>query len=121
MDRNKPIIWTWSNGDKCIKSPRQTYQQQQSQQYPVHINTSEQAYNQSLLSETDVWSIDEIPVINKREDTYNKISERELISQTGKNPFMTGNNYLDGLSIQDQYMKPQNTTTIESPIHPVSN
>lgn len=121
MDRNKPIIWTWSNGDKCIKSPRQVYQQQQSQQYPVQINTSEQAYNQSLLSETDVWSIDEIPVINKREDTYNKISERELISQTGKNPFMTGNNYLDGLSIQDQYMKPQNTTTIELPIHSVSN
>jgi len=114
MDRNKTINWTWSNGDKCIKSPRQ---QQPPQQPPAQINSSEQAYNQSLLSETDVWSIDEpvfIPGINKREDTYNKISERELISQTGKNPFMTGNNYLDGLSMQDQYMKPQNTTTIES-------
>ena len=113
---NKTTYWTWSNGDKCVKSPRRI---------PViqpPVNTSEQAYNQSLLSETDVWSIDEpvfISGINKREDTYNKISERELISQTGQNPFMAGNNYLDGLSMHDQFMKPQNTTipteTAESP------
>ena len=117
--------WTWSNGDVCERSPRrklqeqQQQQQQQQQQYKQQqqqqdnyrpLEQAEHAHSQALLSENDIWSIDEPVHINKREDTYNRISEREMICQTGQNPFMSENNYLKDLMVHDSFMKPQNTT-----------
>ena len=46
---------------------------------------------------------------NKREDAYAKISERELISQINKNPFMAQNTYLDDISARDLFFKTINT------------
>jgi len=110
--------WTWSNGDVCERSPRRKLQEQQQQQQQQQDNyrpleqaqPAEHAHSQALLSENDIWSIDEPVHINKREDTYNRISEREMICQTGQNPFMSENNYLKDLMVHDSFMKPQNTT-----------
>lgn len=46
---------------------------------------------------------------NKREDAYAKISERELISQINKNPFMAHNTYLDDITARDLFFKTINT------------
>jgi len=46
---------------------------------------------------------------NKREDAYAKISERELISQINKNPFMAQNTYLDDISARDLFFKTINS------------
>jgi len=109
--------WTWSNGDICERSPRRKLQERQQQQQQQQqqdnyrpLEQSEHAHSQALLSENDIWSIDEPVHINKREDTYNRISEREMICQTGQNPFMSENNYLKDLMVHDSFMKPQNTT-----------
>ena len=48
--------------------------------------------------------------MNKREDTYNKISEREMMGQMGRNPFMSENNYLHDVITQDDFLKPISTT-----------
>jgi hypothetical protein len=98
--------WTWSNGDICERSPRK----RREEEHCLPAQSAEHAQNQALLSENDIWSIDEPVPINKREDTYNRISEREMICQTGKNPFMSENNYLKDLMVHDSFMKPQNTT-----------
>ena len=47
---------------------------------------------------------------NKREDHNNKMLEREMIMQTSQNPFMTKNNYVDDLTIQDEFLKPKNSS-----------
>lgn len=47
---------------------------------------------------------------NKREDNNNKMLEREMIMQTNQNPFMTKNNYVDDLTIQDEFLKPKNSS-----------
>ena len=46
---------------------------------------------------------------NKREETNNKMLEREMIAQTNSNPFLLGNDYLEDLSVQDQFLTPQNS------------
>ena len=46
---------------------------------------------------------------NKREETNNKMLEREMVAQTNSNPFLLGNDYLEDLSVQDQFLTPQNS------------
>ena len=46
---------------------------------------------------------------NKREENNNKMLEREMIAQTNKNPFLLGNDYLEDLTVQDEFLKPQNS------------
>jgi hypothetical protein len=42
---------------------------------------------------------------NKREDTYNKMSEREMIGQVGYNPFNPNNNYFENLLEHEKFLK----------------
>lgn len=111
------IEWKWSYGEKMEKTPRVTKQHlsQQTIQQPKEYfenNSEDLAYQQSLLSENDIWSLDgpqfinDIKPLNKREDNYNRMSEREMIGQINQNPFLTTNKYLDDLMIQEKFLKP---------------
>jgi hypothetical protein len=120
------IEWKWTCGEKMEKTPRvktsmknseyyeeDPYQYQQQQQTSAtHERT---AYEQSLLSENDIWSIDGSVFIdkplNKREDNYNKMSEREMFGQINQNPFLVQNNYLDDLMNQEKFLKPVSTSS----------
>jgi hypothetical protein len=119
------IEWKWTCGEKMEKTPRipstitkkgeyyeeDPYQQEQ-QSSATHERT---AYEQSLLSENDIWSIDGSVFIdkplNKREDNYNKMSEREMFGQINQNPFLVQNNYLDDLMNQEKFLKPMSTSS----------
>ena len=50
---------------------------------------------------------------NRREDLDDKMANRELIQQIGYNPFLSQTNYVDDISIRDQYLKPQNSSKEE--------
>ena len=115
--------WKWSNGEVCQRSPRipkvavnqeQMQQMQQMESNTKHIDFN--AHQQSLLSENDIWNMDGVQFVqeeqplNKREDTYNKMSEREMVSQIGKNPFLPGGDYLNGVMAHEQYLKPLSTS-----------
>ena len=111
------IEWKWSNGEKMEKSPRtmKHYISQIQNQEPIQSienNQEELAYQQSLLSENDTWSLDgpqfinEIKPMNKREDNYNRMSEREMIGQINQNPFLVSNNYINDLMVQEKFLKP---------------
>ena len=115
------IEWKWSNGEKMEKSPRimkQYVSQPQSQQPNEYIenNSENLAYQQSLLSENDTWSLDgpqfinEIKPLNKREDNYNRMSERQMFGQINQNPFLVSNKYIDDLMVQDKFLKPISTS-----------
>lgn len=118
---SKFIEWKWSNGEIMEKSPRvmKQYVSQPQNQPPsqyIENNSEDLAYQQSLLSENDTWSLDghqfinDIKPINKREDNYNRMSEREMFGQINQNPFLVRNNYIDDLMVQDKFLKPICTT-----------
>ena len=113
--------WKWTYGGSYEKSCRLQKQQQQQQQPnqnsdSVQNNIAQMAQHQSLLSENDIWSLDD-PMnimgdkpLNKREDTYNKMSEREMIGQIGMNPF-SNSNYINDVMVQENFLKPVSTSS----------
>lgn len=116
------IEWKWTCGEKMEKTPRipptiakksEYYEEDPYQQSSE--NHERTAYEQSLLSENDIWSIDGSVFIdkplNKREDNYNKMSEREMFGQINQNPFLVQNNYLDDLMNQEKFLKPMSTSS----------
>lgn len=119
------IEWKWTCGEKMEKSPRipstiskkdEYHEEDQYQSQQQSLMTHERtAYEQSLLSENDIWSIDGSVFIdkplNKREDNYNKMSEREMFGQINQNPFLVQNNYLDDLMNQEKFLKPMSTSS----------
>jgi hypothetical protein len=78
----------WTNGESCIRSKRIT-NDEKSKQYLVENQESN--------------------IFNKRDIANNKINERILISQIGQNPFLSRNNYLEDLDIQENFLKPKNS------------
>jgi|UniRef100_A0A6C0HRQ1 hypothetical protein len=128
MDKKKVkwndwIEWKWTNGEKYEKSPRQPRRGQQNQnQSQIDYEDEDPskmanlAFQQALLSENDVWSLEEQQVfvnpekpMNKREDTYNRMAEREMVGQIGMNPFMQ-RNYLEDVMVQENFLKPVSTS-----------
>ena len=122
---NEWIEWKWTNGEKYEKSTRQYPRTQNQIQSQTQINYDEDedprrmsqlAFQQALLSENDVWSLEEQQVfvnpdkpMNKREDTYNRMAEREMVGQIGMNPFMQ-RNYLEDVMVQENFLKPVSTS-----------
>jgi hypothetical protein len=113
---NDLIEWKWTNGEKCEKSPRKPNRVQSQTQIDYGDEepgkSAQLAFQQALLSENDVWSLEEQQVFvtqqkpaNKREDTYNRMAEREMIGQIGMNPFMQ-RNYLEDVMVQENFLKP---------------
>ena len=46
---------------------------------------------------------------NKRELCSKRIADRDMIVRGGNNPFMVENNYLDDLTNQDKFLRPQDS------------
>uniref|UniRef100_A0A6C0K1E8 Uncharacterized protein n=1 Tax=viral metagenome TaxID=1070528 RepID=A0A6C0K1E8_9ZZZZ len=119
---NDWIEWKWTQGEPYQKSARRNNATNVSQ-FESQINYDDNpqqnanvALQQALLSENDVWSLEEQQVfvnpdkpMNKRENTYNKMAEREMVGQIGMNPFMQ-RNYLEDVMVQENFLKPISTS-----------
>jgi hypothetical protein len=70
------------------------------------------AIQQSLLSPEEAWVREETwkkittASVKKREHGFQQSAEREKMIQIGYNPFLTQNNYVEDLRIQDIFLKP---------------
>jgi hypothetical protein len=84
--------WTWSNNTPCERSPRRSPLIKENQD---NGQTDIEAQKQSLIQD-DMWT-SSFESLNKREDTYSKMADRQMISQIGQNPFLN-NTYLDNVS-----------------------
>lgn len=51
---------------------------------------------------------------SKRENNSDKIYERGLTPQVGMNPFLQGNNYIQDLETQNEFLKPVNSSLTSS-------
>jgi hypothetical protein len=120
---NDWIEWKWTLGEPYQKSARRSGNARNAPQFESQINYDDNpqqnaqiAFQQALLSENDVWSLEEQQVfvnpekpMNKRENTYNKMAEREMVGQIGMSPFMQ-RNYLEDVMVQENFLKPISTS-----------
>uniref|UniRef100_A0A6C0E744 Uncharacterized protein n=1 Tax=viral metagenome TaxID=1070528 RepID=A0A6C0E744_9ZZZZ len=145
------IFWKWSIGDgehmeRSLRKYTKIYTEldneisdnAQKQIQPVTDEDIENmAYTQSIQCDSINWSdTNDIMFLehqcklasnNKREESYNKMAEREMVSQIGLNPFLHKNvesqnndTYIQDVVNRDLFMKPANTN-IEKPITETEN
>ena len=71
--------------------------------YHSENNTMHQMSEMNTLSNSVFTNMSN----NKREDTYNKMAERELVSQVSLNPFLQDQTpYEDVVTIRDKFLMP---------------
>ena len=80
----------WCNGEKPVRSLR-NQPDAPIIETPIHHFLSD---NQTSFQRA-----------NKREESYNKMSEREMIGQIGYNPFNPKNNYFENLLEHEKFIK----------------
>lgn len=110
--------WKWSDGSIFERSPRSSMKPDvqvsaQSMHIPKEILDNE-AYLQSLNCDYDSDSREN----NKREESYHKMAEREMVAQIGQNPFFINqtpdnNDYANNVAIQDRFLKPVSTILVD--------
>ena len=107
----------WTNGDPYERSRRlKQIIEIETKEFSKEVETN--AYTSALNHDENTWDILNqslsgagFKVSNKREELDSKISDRELIQQRGFNPFLGENNYVNDVTVRDQFLKPINTTT----------
>lgn len=102
-------VWSWSKPSEgyAEKTPRTQSQPPQTQ---PQIRNEPQIGNEPPLHQ---------PRNNKRDETSERLSERQHIPQISRNPFLEilnqcegegqHNTYIDDLSNQDEYLRPRNS------------
>ena len=128
--------WKWSNGETYYQSARKYPVKDTttaSLNYDTKVNAIEQSlaedmpssmgyneynneYNNEYIginnssSSSNNFSDLEIIPESKRESLDNKISDRELVSQRGTNPYSMQTSYVNDVVTRDMFLKPINTT-----------
>jgi hypothetical protein len=133
-NKNKIFLkeWKWSIGESYQRSARFRKTQEDLDREKMEFNkemeqydqqNKKNAYEQSFLTENDAWGIGvqgsesgfgfetfSPQTSNKREESYNKMAEREMMGQIGFNPFMQNNSYIDDVTTQENFLRPKPTT-----------
>jgi hypothetical protein len=106
----------WTDGKPYERTRRMKHQIEiENEEFSKNMETT--AYSSSLNHDENTWellnqslSCSGFKVSNKREELGDKLANREMIQQIGVNPFLSQTNYVNDISIRDQFLKPINTT-----------
>ncbi len=117
----------WTDGQPYERSRRLKHVQEiENKEFSAKMNTD--AYTSALNHDENTWGImnesiygSGFKVSNKREELDSKINERDMVQQIGFNPFLGETNYVNDISIRDQFLKPVNTTQGETRISSSNN
>jgi len=120
MENKKDLSWKWTDGQPYERSRRMKHQiQMENEEFKKDMDKF--AYSSSLHHDENTWEIlnqslsgTGFKVSNKREELGNKLANRQPIQQIGYNPFLGETNYINDISIRDQFLKPLNTTQDET-------
>jgi hypothetical protein len=109
--------WKWTKGEPYERSRRIFKETDQIDNEQFNKEIEKSAYSTSLNHDEYTWDIlnqtfsgNGFKNSNKREDLDMKIADRDLVQQIGNNPFLSETNYVNDISIRDQFLKPINTT-----------
>jgi len=108
--------WKWTKGEPYERSRRLKHVQElENKEFSKGVE--EAAYTSSLNHDENTWEIlnqtiagSGFKVSYKREELDSKIAGRDMIQQIGFNPFLGEQNYVNDITIRDQFLKPINTT-----------
>uniref|UniRef100_A0A6C0KYG8 Uncharacterized protein n=1 Tax=viral metagenome TaxID=1070528 RepID=A0A6C0KYG8_9ZZZZ len=123
--------WKWSIGEPYQRSARFRKSQEDFDEEKLDFDremeeynniNKKSAYEQAFLTENDNWGINyfgsssssnsfSLQTTNKREETSNKMAEREMVGQVGFNPFLANNSYIDDVNVQENFLKPISTSS----------
>lgn len=88
------VEWVWSKkGEKLLKS-RKIIKEEQEEKLPPP---------------PEIQKIEGFIKDNKRERTSKRMSQREWVATKGINPFHNKLNYVKDISMQDTFLRPQNS------------
>jgi len=112
------IKWKWTKGEPYERSRRlQKKDEKIEEKEKDYAKTEIDAYTSSLNHDENTWDILNqassgitFRTSNKREELDFKIANRDLVQQRGVNPFLDENNYVNDVTVRDQFLKPLNTT-----------
>ncbi len=121
--------WKWSNGETYYQSARKPPMKESATNNNINYDTKMNAIEQSLAEDMPTGfgfnDYNEVSddlsyglnnnnnfsnIESKRESLDNKMSDRELISQRGTNPFSMQTSYVNDVVTRDMFLKPINTT-----------
>jgi hypothetical protein len=109
--------WKWTKGEPYERSRRlKQVVEIETQQFSKEVEKD--AYTSALNHDENTWDIlnqslsgTGFKVSNKREELDTKIADRHLVQQRGFNPFLGDNDYVNDVTVRDQFLKPMNTTS----------
>ena len=108
--------WKWTKGEPYERSRRIFKEQPEKDSEKFNKEIEQSAYATSLHHDENTWDIlnqtlsgNGFKVSNKREEIDTKMADRDMIQQIGNNPFLSETNYVNDISIRDQFLKPINT------------
>ena len=108
--------WKWTKGEPYERSKRIFKEPEQIDNEKLNKEIEKSAYSTSLNHDEYTWDIlnqnssgNGFKVSNKREELDFKIADRDLVQQRGNNPFLSDTNYVNDVSVRDQFLKPINT------------
>jgi hypothetical protein len=110
------VEWKWTKGEPYERSRRVFKEQTEKDSDKFNKEIEQSAYSSALNHDENTWDIlnqtssgNGFKVSNKREEIDTKMADRDMIQQIGNNPFLTETNYVNDISIRDQFLKPINT------------
>jgi hypothetical protein len=119
--------WKWTKGEPYERSRRIA-----NNAIPTENNINENdksmeelAYSSSLHHDENTWEIlnqsfNGFRNVNKRADTDQRLSERQMTAQVNMNPYLVNNNYVDDIETHSQFLKPKSTNLDREKGNPVS-
>ena len=106
------ITQTWSDGSICERSKRIIE--------PIVKETVKEDIQRNDIQRNDIVKpsffsnrlIDQFEPLHsrdtnntKREEVYMQIASREMFNKINQNPFLLGNNYVDDINVQEQFLR----------------
>ena len=88
------IEWIWSKKDEKLLKSQKIIKEKKKKTPPPS---------------TKIHKINGFINENKREETSERMSKREWVANIGINPFHNKQNYVKDISVQDAFLRPQNS------------
>ena len=112
------ITQTWSDGSVCERSKRiiePKMDVKEKQRKNTDNDDAIKAEQRQTIKEKPFFSnrlIDQFEPLHsrdtnntKREEVYMQIASREMFNKINQNPFLLGNNYVDDINVQEQFLR----------------
>jgi hypothetical protein len=112
MNPTSTLMWRPPYPSENLKTPRiKTYSTTNPYAIKEQSQQSESHQSQQSQQSKQVHNFQDFQELknSKRENNSDKIYERGLTPQVGMNPFLQGNNYIQDLETQNEFLKPMNS------------